>query len=153
MTRDEKFIKEAIKLAKKSASEDEVPVGAVIVKDDKIISRGRNKREASGNAILHAEMQAIQKACKKLNSWRLCDCELFCTLEPCAMCAGAVINTRIKRVVFGAYEPKFGSCSSVINLFDLPFNHKPELICGIMQEDCSKLMSDFFARIRKNKFQ
>ncbi len=151
MTRDEKFIREAMKLANKSALEGEVPVGAIIVKDDKIIARGRNRREVTGNAILHAEIQAIQKACRKLSSWRLCGCELFCTLEPCAMCAGAVVNTRIERVVFGAYEPKFGSCSSVVKLFDLPFNHKPELVCGVLKEECSKLMSDFFTEIRKNK--
>ncbi len=151
MTRDEKFIKEAIKLAKKSALEGEVPVGAVVVRDDEIIARGRNRREKTANAISHAEIQAIEKACKKLGSWRLCGCELFCTLEPCAMCAGAVINTRIKRVVFGACESKFGSCGSVVNLFDLPFNNRPELVSGVLAEECSKLMSDFFRELRQKK--
>ena len=150
MTREEKFIKEAIKLAKISASEGEVPVGAVIVKGDEIIAKGRNTRESTNNATAHAEMQAIEKACKKLNSWRLCGCELYCTLEPCAMCAGAIINTRIQRVVFGAFEPKFGACGSVVNLFDLPFNHKPELISGVLQEQCSKMLTDFFKSIRQS---
>ena len=151
MTKEEKFIKEAIKLAKISATEGEVPVGAVIVKGDKIIATGRNTRENTNNATAHAEMQAIENACEKLNSWRLCECELYCTLEPCAMCAGAIINTRIKKVVFGAFEPKFGSCGSVINLFDLPFNHKPEVIPGILKDECSNLMKDFFKKIREVK--
>lgn len=151
MTREEKFIKEAIKLAKISASEGEVPVGAIIVKNNKIIAKGRNTRESTNNAIAHAEMQVIEQACKKLKSWRLCGCELYCTLEPCAMCAGAIINTRIKKVVFGAFEPKFGSCGSVINLFDLPFNNKPELIPGVLQNECSKILTDFFKSLRQGK--
>lgn len=151
MTREEKFIKETIKLAEISAKEGEIPVGAIVVKNDEIIAKGRNMREATNNALAHAEIQAIKQACDKLNSWRLCGCELYCTLEPCAMCAGAIINTRIKKVVFGAFEPKFGSCGSVINLFDLPFNNRPELISGILKEECSKLLTDFFKQIRHGK--
>ena len=151
MTQDEIFMREAIKLAEESAAEGEVPVGAVIVRNGEIVGAGRNRRETQKNALCHAEIEAINTACEKLGGWRLWECEMFVTLEPCPMCAGAIINSRIRRVVFGAYDPKAGACGSVTNLFDMPFNHKPELIGGVLQDECSKLLSEFFLRLRKRK--
>ena len=144
-------MREAIKLAEESAAEGEVPVGAVIVRNGEIVGAGRNRRETQKNALCHAEIEAINTACEKLGGWRLWECEMFVTLEPCPMCAGAIINSRIRRVVFGAYDPKAGACGSVTNLFDMPFNHKPELIGGVLQDECSKLLSEFFLRLRKRK--
>ncbi len=149
MTRDEKFMNLALDLARKSALEMEVPVGAVIVKDGIVISYGRNRRESSQNALKHAEIEAIDSACKILNSWRLVDCELYVTLEPCPMCTGAIINSRIKRLIYGAFDPKAGSCSSVINLFGLPYNHKPSVLSGVLEGGCSSILSDFFYNLRK----
>ena len=149
MTRDEKFMNLALDLARKSALEMEVPVGAVIVKDGIVISYGRNRRESSQNALKHAEIEAIDSACKILNSWRLVDCELYVTLEPCPMCTGAIINSRIKRLIYGAFDPKAGSCSSVINLFGLPYNHKPSVLGGVLEGKCSSILSDFFYSLRK----
>ena len=128
-----KYMEQAILLAKQAAAEGEIPVGAVIVKDGKIIGTGYNRRERDSDPTAHAEILAIKEAAERLGSWHLEDCELYVTLEPCPMCAGAIINSRIKRVVFGAYEPKSGSCSaeSVINLFGLPYNHTPEVYGGI----------------------
>ncbi len=151
MEKQEYFMKKAIEQAKKAALVGEVPVGAVIVKDGKIISRGKNQRENTKNALKHAEIIAIDKACKKLGGWRLEDCEMYVTLEPCPMCAGAIINSRIKRVIFGAYDYKAGSVNSVIKLFDLPYNHKPETVGGVLQEECSGLLSDFFYNLRISK--
>ena len=148
---DVKWMKEAIKQAKKAESYDEVPIGCVIVKDDKVIARGYNKRETLQQSIAHAEIMAIQKACKKLNTWRLEDCILYVTLEPCPMCAGAIINARIPKVFYGAKDEKAGSCGSIINLFELPYNHKPELIGGIMEEECSNILKDFFQTLRLKK--
>lgn len=145
----EKFMKRALKLAEKSASEGEVPVGAVIVKDGEIIATGRNKREKKNNALHHAEIEAINKACKKLGQWRLLDCVMYVTLEPCPMCAGAIINSRIRKVYYGAKDPKAGACGSVVNLFDLGFNHKPELISSVLEEDCSEVLKTFFKNLRK----
>ncbi|MBQ3817156.1 MAG: nucleoside deaminase [Clostridia bacterium] len=142
---------EAIKLAKKAAAEGEVPVGAVIVKEGKIIARGKNGREKKQNALSHAEIEAINSACQELNSWRLDNCELYVTLEPCPMCTGAIINARIKTVVFGAYDLKAGSMDSVINLCDYPYNHKPEIYGGIYEEECKKILNDFFLDIRNEK--
>lgn len=150
MNNNEYFMKKALILAKLAAKEEEVPVGAVIVKDGKIIATGRNRREAKKNALYHAEIEAIDKACKVLGGWRLCLCEIYVTLEPCPMCAGAIINSRLKRVVFGATDPKSGSVGSVINLFEMPYNHKPEVISGVLEEPCSKILSNFFKR-RRNK--
>ncbi len=147
-TLDEKYMKEALKEAKKAGLKKEVPIGAIIVCDNKIISRGKNRRECSQNALCHAEIDAINKACKKLNSWRLLNCTLYVTLEPCPMCAGAIINSRISRVVYGAKDPKAGSCHSVINLFDLPYNHKPKLTGGILEKECSEILSNFFKTLR-----
>lgn len=139
---------EAIELAKAAAECGEVPVGAVIVKDGKIIARGRNMREQKQNALSHAEVEAINNACKKLNSWRLQDCELYVTLEPCPMCTGAIINSRIKTVIFGAYDSKTGSMDSVINLCDYPYNHKPEIYGGICEDECLEILQNFFKKIR-----
>lgn len=145
----EKFMKKALKLAEKSASEGEVPVGAVIVEDGKIIATGRNKREKKNNSLHHAEIEAINRACKKLGQWRLLDCDIYVTLEPCPMCAGAIINSRIRKVYFGAKDPKAGACGSVVDLFKLGFNHKPELISSVLEEDCSEILKTFFKNLRK----
>ena len=141
----------ALELAKLSAQEGEVPVGAVIVRNGEIVSTGRNRRESDKNATVHAELQAIDRACAALGGWRLWECDLYVTMEPCPMCAGAIINSRIKRVVFGAYDSKAGSCGSVVNLFDLPYNHKPELTGGYMEEECSAVLTEFFRELRENK--
>ena len=151
MTTDEKYMKIAIKQAKKALSIGEVPIGAVIVEDNKIIAYGYNKRETKQNALLHAELVAIDKACKKLGSWRLSDCTLYVTLEPCAMCGGAIINSRIGRVVYGAFDKRFGALGSVCNLLEMPFNHKAEITSGVMQEECLSIIQDFFAQLRKQK--
>ena len=143
------FMQAAIEQAMLAAGEDEVPVGAVVVKDGEIISRGRNRRELGKNALYHAEAEAIDLACKALGGWRLMGCTLYVTLEPCPMCAGAIINSRIERVVFGAYDKKAGSCGSVVNLFELPYNHKPELSGGVLEEECAELLSSFFKKLRK----
>lgn len=141
----------AIDQAKLAAKMGEVPVGAVIVKDGEIIAAGHNRRETGKNALLHAELSAINSACEILQGWRLWQCELYVTLEPCPMCAGAIINARIPDVFFGAYDKKAGSCGSVISLFDYPYNHKPRLRGGVLEEECSALLSIFFKELRKNK--
>ncbi len=148
---DRDFMILAIEQAKLSAEETEVPVGAVIVRNGEVVSVGRNRREIGKNALAHAEIEAIDLACKKLGGWRLWECEMYVTLEPCPMCAGAIINSRIRRLVFGASDYKAGSCGSVINLFDLPYNHKPDVVSGFMQEECSALLTEFFADLRKRK--
>lgn len=144
-------MREALALALEAASEGEVPVGAVIVRSGEIIARGRNRREKDKNALCHAELEAINEACNKLGGWRLPGCELYVTLEPCPMCAGAVINSRIEKVFFGAYDKKAGSVKSVINLFDLPYNHKPEVEGGILEEECAEILSRFFKKLRETK--
>lgn len=141
---------EALRLASQAAADAEVPVGAVVVRDGEIVGRGRNRREKGKNALAHAELEAINDACRRLNGWRLWQCELFVTLEPCPMCTGAVINSRIRRLVFGAYDEKAGSCGSVIDLTALPYNHKPVIEGGFMKEECSRLLSDFFKALRKS---
>ena len=151
ITPDELFMKAALKEAEKAASEGEVPIGCVIVKDGKIIARGRNAREKKKNAILHAEMVAIDKACKKLSGWRLWQCDLYVTLEPCPMCCGAIINSRIKKVVIAAMDPKAGSMGSVVDLTSFPYNHKPEIITGILEEESKSLLKSFFQNLRKQK--
>lgn len=148
---DKDFMNLAIEQAKIAASELEVPVGAVIVRNGEVVSVGRNRREKGRNALAHAEIEAIDLACKKLGGWRLWECEMFVTLEPCPMCTGAIINSRLRKVVFGASDYKAGSCGSVVNLFELPYNHKPELIGGFMADECSALLTDFFANLRKIK--
>lgn len=145
------FMKRAIELAKLSALEGEVPVGAVVVRDNEIVGEGRNRRESGKNALYHAELEAIYNACKNLGGWRLWQCDLYVTLEPCPMCAGAIINARVKRVYFGAFDKKAGSFGSIADFNSIPYNHKPEIISGIMEEECSKLLTDFFTDLRKNK--
>ena len=126
-------------------------IGAVIVKDGKIIASGRNMRENKKNALLHAELVAIDRACKKLGAWRLDGCTLYVTMEPCPMCAGAIINSRIARVVFGCYDKKAGVYGSVMNLHDYPFNHYYDVQGGVMEQECAALLSDFFAKLRIRK--
>lgn len=142
------YMKEALALAIKAGEEGEVPVGAVIVKDGEIIARGRNMREQKQNALSHAEIEAINSACKELGSWRLDGCELYVTLEPCPMCTGAIINARIKTVIFGAYDLKAGSMDSVVNLCDYPYNHKVEVYGGIMEDECREVLANFFKNLR-----
>ena len=148
---DIKFMTAALELAKEAAAEGETPVGAVIVRNGEIVGKGRNRREFGKNALYHAELEAIDNACKKLGGWRLHQCDMYVTLEPCPMCAGAIINARIKRLVYGAKDKKAGSAESVINLFELPYNHKPEIISGIMEKECSEILTDFFKELRKRK--
>lgn len=147
-------MREAIALAQKAEELGEAPVGCVIVLDGEIIGRGYNLRESSGNPLTHAEIIAINEACRYVESFRLVGCELYVTLEPCPMCAGACINSRVERVIFGAYDPKAGSCGSVVNLFDLPYNHKPALCGGVLEEECASLLSRFFLSLReRNKLR
>lgn len=147
-----KFMKEALKEAKKAQIKDEVPVGCVIVKDNKIIARGHNTKENKKNAVLHAEMVALQKAYKKMDGWRLEDCEMYVTLEPCMMCTGAIIHSRIKKVYFGTDDPKAGTVISIAKLFDLEkTNHKVEYEYGILKEECSKILKDYFREKRNKK--
>lgn len=149
---EEKFMKAALKEAKKAYDKLEVPVGAVIVKDRKIIARAHNLKETKNDTTKHAEILAIQKASKKLNSWRLIDCEMYVTLEPCSMCAGALINSRINKVYIGASDQKTGAVGSVFNLLeDYTFNHKVEYEKGVMQEECENILKEFFKKLRKNK--
>ena len=146
-----KFMKMALGRAKTAAKHGETPVGAVIVKDGKVISGGRNRRETGKNALYHAEISAINSACKKLGGWRLIGCDLYVTLEPCPMCAGAIINSRIENVYFGAYDKKAGSFGSIADFNSFGYNHKPNVEGGIMEKDCSQLLSDFFRDLRNNK--
>lgn len=148
---DEEYMREAIVLAKKAFELGEVPVGAVAVWDGKIVGRGMNLRETDKNALRHAEIMAIDEACKNLGGWRLWKCDLYVTLEPCPMCAGAIINSRVKRVIYGASDPKAGSCGSLTNLFEMPYNHKPEVISGILEEECSALLKSFFEKLREKR--
>lgn len=148
---DDFFMEQALILAKQAAEEGEVPVGAVVVKDGEIVGKGRNRRENGKNALAHAELEAINEACKMLGGWRLWQCDMYVTLEPCPMCTGAIINSRIRRLVYGASDAKAGSCGSVINLFDLPYNHKPEILGGIMKKESTALLSDFFKKLREHK--
>ena len=145
------FMREAMRLAELSAREGEVPVGAVIVRDGEIIATGRNRREKGKNALYHAELEAIDAACRTLGGWRLPRCELYVTLEPCPMCAGAIINSRIEKVYFGAYDPKAGSVASVTELFALPYNHRPETEGGVLEEECAEQLSAFFKNLRLQK--
>lgn len=145
------FMKKAIELAKESAMEMEVPVGCVIVKDDEIVGAGRNRREYGKNALYHAEIEAIDNACKTLGGWRLWQCEMYVTLEPCPMCAGAIINSRIKAVYYGAKDIKAGSFGSVTDFNTLPYNHKPEITGGVMAEECQELLTTFFKQLRAKK--
>ena len=151
MNLHEKYMKHALGRAKTCVKHGETPVGAVIVKDGKIIAGGRNKREFGKNALYHAEISAINAACKKLGGWRLHECDMYVTLEPCPMCAGAIINSRIRNVYFGAYDKKAGSFGSIINLAELPYNHKQNLCGGILEKECAGVLSDFFKELRTVK--
>ncbi len=146
---ESKFMLEALKNAKHAFKQGEVPVGAVIVQKGQIVSEGQNKREKEYNSLCHAEIEAINGACKALGRWRLEDCTLYVTLEPCPMCTGAIINSRIGKVVFGAYDEKAGSMGTLINLCDLDYNHRPQIIGGYMEKECSEILSMFFASLRK----
>lgn len=149
---DCQYMAEALKQAKKAASIDEVPIGCVIVYQDKIIARGYNRRNIEGSTLAHAEISAIRKAGKKLGDWRLEDCTMYVTLEPCPMCAGAIVQARIPRVVIGTLNPKAGCAGSIIDLFQIKeFNHQVEKEIGILEEECSNLMKDFFRELRKKK--
>lgn len=152
MTKDEKYMKEAIKLAKKATIAGDVPIGCVIVYEDKIIARGYNKRNARKTTLAHAELIAIEKASKKLGDWRLEECTMYITLEPCQMCAGAIVQARIPKVVVGAMNKKAGCAGSVLNLFQVEaFNHQVEFTKGVLEEECSALLSQFFQELRKRK--
>ena len=145
---DTYYMNLALEQAKLAAAEGEVPVGCVIVRGDQVVAVGRNCRETDKSALGHAEIQAIDAACKALNGWRLWDCTLYVTLEPCPMCAGAIINARIPRVVYGASDKKCGATGSVCNLFSMAFNHHPTVEMGILEEECAQLLKDFFAKLR-----
>lgn len=150
MQEKEKFMKEALKEAKKAYDKLEVPVGCVIVKDGKIISRAHNLKETKKDTTKHAEILAIQKASKKIAAWRLLDCDMYVTLEPCSMCAGAIINSRIRNLYIGTMDKKTGAAGSVLNLFeDFTFNHKVIVETGILQTQCEKILKDFFKELRK----
>ena len=152
MTQDEKYMKAAITQAKKAAALDEVPIGCVIVKDGKIIARGYNRRNTDKNTLAHAELAAIRKASKKTGDWRLEDCTMYVTLEPCQMCAGAIVQSRLKRVVIATMNPKAGCAGSVLNLLQMEaFNHQVEITRGVREEECATMLSDFFRKLRQKK--
>lgn len=150
---EEEYMYEALAYAEEAAAEGEVPVGAVVVResDGAIVGRGRNRREAARHALSHAELEAIDDACKTLGGWRLSGCTLYVTLEPCPMCAGAIINARLDRVVYGASDPKAGSCGSLINLFELPYNHRPSLQSGVCEAACARVLKTFFKELREKR--
>ncbi|MCI8553321.1 MAG: nucleoside deaminase [Clostridiales bacterium] len=145
----EAAMREALRLAGEAAEEGEVPVGAVILRDGEIVGRGRNRREGLRHALAHAELEAIDDACRRLGGWRLFGGEMVVTLEPCPMCAGAIINARLDRVTFGAADPKAGSCGSLVNLFTLPYNHRPAWEGGLLGEECAALLTAFFRELRR----
>ena len=142
------FMDMALELAKEAAAEGEVPVGCVIVRKGEVVGKGRNRRETAKTALGHAEIEAISDACKNLGGWRLWECTLYVTLEPCPMCAGAIINARIPRVVYGARDTKAGSCGSVCDLFAMDYNHHPQVESGIREEECAALLTEFFQNLR-----
>ena len=148
---DQKWMNAALKQAEKAAALGEVPVGAVVVRDNKIIARGYNRREIDQNGLAHAELTAMLKACKKLHSWRLDGCTLYVTLEPCPMCAGAIINTRVERVVIGAKDPKGGAMGGLVDLMEQPWNHHPQVTFGVLEEQCGGILRDFFKALRAEK--
>ena len=146
---DERFMRLALTLADEAAAEGEVPVGAVVVYRGQVIGQGRNRRETKKNALAHAELEAIDAACRARGGWRLFDCDLYVTLEPCPMCTGAIINARLDRVFFGAFDPKAGSCGSVVDLPALPYNHRPEITGGVLETECRARLTDFFRSLRE----
>ena len=145
---DRDYMEQALLLAREAAREGEVPVGCVIVRGDEIVGRGRNRRESDRSALAHAELEAIAQANQALGGWRLWECTLYVTLEPCPMCAGAIINARIPRVVYGARDEKYGACRSVCALFDMAFNHHPVVEGGVLEEEAAGLLQDFFKQLR-----
>ena len=154
MTQDEKYMKAALREAKKAYQLDEVPIGCVIVLNDKIIARGYNRRNTDKNTLAHAELSAIKKASKKTGDWRLEDCTMYVSLEPCQMCAGAIVQSRLGKVVIGSMNPKAGCAGSVINLLQMKqFNHQVEMVTGVLDEECSKMLSGFFLELREKKKQ
>lgn len=154
MTLDEKYMKAALREAKKAYKLDEVPIGCIIVQKDKIIARGYNRRNTDKNTLAHAEMSAIKKASKKTGDWRLEDCTMYVTLEPCQMCAGAIVQSRLGKVVIGSMNPKAGCAGSVINLLQMKqFNHQVEMVTGVLEEECSAMLSGFFQELREKKKQ
>ena len=149
---DEKYMKEAVRQAKKAYAIGEVPIGCVIVYKDKIIGRGYNRRTIDKNVLAHAELIAIRKACKKMNDWRLEECTMYVTLEPCQMCSGAIVQSRMTRVVVGCMNPKAGCAGSILNLLKMEqFNHQVKITEGVLEEECSRMLSDFFRRLREMK--
>lgn len=151
MTQEEKYMREAVRQAKKAAALKEVPIGCVIVHDGAIIARGYNRRTIDKNVLAHAEIIAIRKACRKIGDWRLEDCTMYVTLEPCPMCAGAILNARIPKVFYGARDSAFGACGGVTNLFMEQFPHRPALVGGILAEDCQAVLAEFFGKLRQGK--
>ena len=145
---DAYFMAEALKLAKEAFDAGEVPVGCVLVRRDEIVGRGRNRREGDKSALAHAEIEAIGEACRNLGGWRLWECTLYGTLEPCPMCAGAILNARIPRVVYGAADSKCGAVNSVCGLFTMAFNHHPQVTSGVLEEACAALLTEFFQKLR-----
>jgi tRNA(adenine34) deaminase len=148
---DETWMREALALAAEAGREGEVPIGCVIVQDGRIVGRGRNRREGAKSALAHAELEAVADACARLGGWRLWRASLYVTLEPCPMCAGAIINARIPRVIYGARDPKAGSCGSVTDLFALPYNHRPEVTAGVLEDECGAILTEFFRGLRGAK--
>lgn len=141
----------ALEEARRAAALGEVPVGAVVARNGEVVAAAHNTRETEKNALHHAELLAIDAACKKLGGWRLHRCDLYVTLEPCPMCAGALINSRMKTVYYGAPDPKAGSCGSLINLFALPYNHQPALVSGVLEQECADILRNFFRELRKKR--
>ena len=151
VTKDEFYMKEALKQARKAYLKKETPIGAVLVYQDTIIARAYNQRQTKQNVLAHAEISVLNKACKKLGAWRLEECCLYVTLEPCVMCTGATIQSRLKRVVYGAKNHRFGCHQSAIRLFDVPFNHQVSVTSGILEVECSRILTDFFQELREKK--
>ncbi len=145
---DRYYMERALDLAREAFADGEVPVGCVIVRGDEIVGQGRNRREKDKSALAHAEMEAIGQACRVLGGWRLWECTLYVTLEPCPMCAGAILNARIPRVVYGASDPKAGAVNSVCRLYQMPFNHHPQVEQGVLEEECALLLTEFFSKLR-----
>ena len=148
---DEQFMRLALTLAAQAGAQGEIPVGAVVVRDGQVVATAYNRREMDKDALAHAEIEAIRGACRALGGWRLWKCALYVTLEPCPMCAGAIINARLKEVYFGASDPKAGACGSVVDLFSLPFNHRPACVSGCLEDECAALLTAFFRRLRAQK--
>ncbi|MGF0007013.1 tRNA adenosine(34) deaminase TadA [Eubacteriales bacterium SGI.150] len=146
----EEYMRQALALAEEAAGHGDVPVGCVVVKDGAVIGRGCNRREERGDAVAHAEVEAIRQACRAVGGWNLHDCALYVTLEPCPMCAGAIINARVGTVCYGARDEKAGACGSVLDLFAERFNHRPRVYGGVLKEACAALLQDFFHNLRKN---